>query len=102
MPPPEGVTIRPARDEHWPAITALQVDGAGDAREASFRRWQMRGYRRLLDRCPALWWVALRDGEVAGSAGLFGGAKLARYQQVAVAPEHRRRGVTAALVSAIA
>lgn len=103
VPPPEGVTIRPARDDEWPAITRLEVDRADAAGKAAFRRRQMRAYRRLvIGRRLARWWVALRDEDVVGSAGLFRGSKLARYQQIVVHPDHRRRGIATALVSAMA
>lgn len=102
VPPPDGVTIRPARDDEWKAITALGIDRTESAREKDLRRWQMRAYRRLVKRRVALWWVALRGEEVVGSAGLFSSSALARYQQVFVHPAHRRRGIATALVSAMA
>jgi GNAT superfamily N-acetyltransferase len=98
-PAPEGVVIAPVREDEWAALVELDV---AHSPEPPFRRWRMGEYRRLVERGTGRWWAARVDGEIVASAGLFAGGGLARYQHVLTHRDFRRRGIAAALVSAMA
>ena len=102
-PVPSGTSVRPVEDEEWPALVALDLEHAAElGASPDFRRWRMAEYRRLVERGAGSWWAAWRERALAGSAGIFRGDGLARYQHVVVSVEHRRQSVAAALVSAMA
>lgn len=99
--PAAPVAIRPVVTAEWPAVAALAPD-VHDDRERDFRVWQHRAYRSLVERDRGRWWGAWQGGDLVGSAGVLRDAALARYQDVGVAPAHRRRGIASALVSVMA
>jgi len=95
-----AVAVRPVLAGEWDAVLALAHEVHDDG-EHDFRAWQVGDHRDLVAAGLARWWGAWRDGRLVGSAGLVADATLARFQEVKVAPAHRRRGIASALVSAM-
>lgn len=100
-PAPGDVQIRPVTDGEWDAVVDLVV-GQYDAGQEGFERWRMGAYALLVASGRGRWWAAWRGGRPIASAGLFHGGGLGRYQQVLTSADHRRQGIAAALVAAMA
>ena len=99
LPPPE-IVVRPlAGEDDWEGqgrLTAACWSGAGSqefqsARQADFRRLEATG--------RAVFFGAFRRGELVSGCGIVSGrGGTARFQHVQTHPEHRRRGLTAAVL----
>ncbi len=106
----EGLELRPIRDVEWPAVVAIPLEEAEYEGAAEFLRWHYDDYRQAVLAGRGAWWGAFVGGELASTAGLFwaaagepaGRGRWARYQEVATAVRHRRRGLASALVHAMA
>ncbi len=97
-----------ADSELWEAVFEVQMAGILEedyARELDdrylydYRRQRNENVRRLLCAGGGGWYVALLDGEVAGSLGIIVTAGRARYQQVDTARRFRGRGIASRLVA---
>lgn len=106
VPLPADIEIRPLRsDEDWQAQLALGLatrepehDAAAYAR---FKAAQVAHHRHLSETLGV--WLGAFDGDrLAGSCGIFPVDDLARYQDVAVFPEYRRRGIARRLIAGAA
>jgi GNAT superfamily N-acetyltransferase len=98
------VSLRPLALADVPALGQLAWtiadDHTEDHRRFLARRaaWQS----RLVERGLARFWGAFDGDALVGSLGLVPLDRVARYQDVQVAPSHRRRGIAAALLAAAA
>lgn len=110
-PVPEGYAVRlldPASEEDWAGAVRLALaveveEGCEAASHLPYLRRRFAG-RRALARAGALrWWGAFREGAMAAQMGLVegdvDGRALARFQHVDTHPNHRRRGLCAALLA---
>jgi ribosomal protein S18 acetylase RimI-like enzyme len=96
--------LDPTADEQlWDAVIALQMAGAADEFQGSdyhltFLRARQRELRDVFSSGRGSWYVALLDGDLAGSLGIVVTETRARYQAVEIAEEFRRRGIARRLV----
>jgi GNAT superfamily N-acetyltransferase len=102
--PPAGIAIRALHSQSdWDAQMDMQMAARDPQHDEllyrSFKERQIEHHRQLSERIGA--WIGAFDGErLAGSCGIFNLSGLARYQDVAVHPAYRNRGVGSAIVSA--
>jgi ribosomal protein S18 acetylase RimI-like enzyme len=97
---PEGYAVRPFTPADAEATYRVIMDAFGewDQQPQSFEVWRA----STLDRPnvdPSAFRVATYAGEVIGAATVFDSAGEAWVAQLAVAPEHRRRGVAQQLLA---
>lgn len=85
--------MRPVRPGDLPALLRIE-------RGAFPVPWSERAFRMVMRRDPGSVLVAERSGRVAGYAALWVSADEAELADLAVAPEHRRRGVGRTLLRA--
>jgi GNAT superfamily N-acetyltransferase len=103
---PPGIEVRPSGDDELEAWLDVVVEGVahpdveGVPSHESFPRDVVERAERDLVAAGVTRYVALRDGVVAGGAGLRMAAGVAQLTGAATAPAHRRRGVQSALLSA--
>ena len=99
---PPGATLRPLdSDRDWERLFDLSVDVhpyASDPAGRAYLRWEHTGRRERIE-AGGRQWGAFVDGRLVGAAALLPGPTSARYQDVFVDPDHRRRGLASALVS---
>ncbi|MFN8195265.1 MAG: GNAT family N-acetyltransferase [Nocardioidaceae bacterium] len=104
-----GITLRaldPTDDADWAAYVDMEVDGydgsSGEDLDAHrvFLTRRFAGHRSLAASGRGAWFGAyLPDGRPVAGLGVFSvGRGLARYQDVVTHPDHRRRGIAAALL----
>lgn len=86
-----GLAIVPLREEHLPAVAALE-------RDAFAQPWSADALRAALDNPLSAFLVALRNGAVAGYLGLYCVVDEGQIANIAVAPACRRQGVATALL----
>lgn len=104
--PPGGVRIRPLLDERdLEAHLDMQMASRPPEHEETayrvFMERQIEHRRALVDEIGGVWLGAFAGQALAGSCGIFPvGGEAARFQDVIVHPDYRRRGVASALVSA--
>lgn len=101
-----GVELRQVavdEDAEWERLVELEMTdgivGTPDAHREFVRR-RFAGHRRAIRAGHGLWCAAqLPDGTPVATLGIFeAGAGRARYQSVLTHPDHRRRGLAAALL----
>lgn len=103
---PAGIDVRVARDEEfeaWLDVVAdgfTHPDGQGVPSHEDFPRDVIANAERDFVTAGVVPYIALRDGTVAGGAGLRVADGIAQLTGAATAPAHRRRGVQTALLSA--
>lgn len=89
-------------DELWAAVAELQIasrdDGHTEADYRTFTSARMADRRERFRAGDGAWYVALVDGQVAGSLGIIVTHGRARFQAVDTAAAFRRRGVATRLV----
>jgi GNAT superfamily N-acetyltransferase len=89
-------------EEMWAAVLELQVASREPNHPEEYYRTfvtaRMADRRARFRAGDGAWFVALLDGEVAGSCGVVVTQGRARYQAVDTAPAFRRRGVASRLV----
>lgn len=101
-PVPEGYAIRPI-GEDWDQLVAaqhrigLEEHGEGGDHLAYVTK-RFDRLRLQIAAGKGQWFGAFRGDELAADLGIMVGGGLARYQSVETLPEHRRRGLCAALV----
>jgi GNAT superfamily N-acetyltransferase len=110
-PLPGGYAIReldPASDRDWAeslrvALTVGVGEGYEEASHRPFLQRRILGRRTQARAGTLRWWGVFRDGDLAAQMGLVegevDGRPLARFQDVDTHPDHRRRGLCAALLS---
>lgn len=110
-PAPEGYVLReldPARGEDWReslrvALASGLENGHEEAGHRPFLERRVRARREEVAAGRLRWWGAFRGGEMAAQMGLVEGEvegrPLARFQEVDTHPDHRRRGLCAALLA---
>lgn len=102
---PPGVTIRESDDDEFDAWLDVVVDGfahpdtQGVASHEDFPREAIESATRAMAAAGTTRYVALREGEIAGSASVRLADDVALFTGAATAPAHRRRGVQTALLS---
>lgn len=89
-----GPSIRLMTRADLPAVLAIE-------RSVFTVPWTPVTFRTLMRQAGARLWVAERDGEVIGYAAVWAVLDQAELGNVAVAPEHRRRGVASTLVTTV-
>jgi ribosomal protein S18 acetylase RimI-like enzyme len=100
-----GIEIRPSGDDELEAWLDVVVDAVmhpdvdGAAAHEEFPRDAIERAERDLLATGVRRWSALRDGAIAGGAGLRVADGIAQMAGAATAPSHRRRGVQAALTA---
>lgn len=103
--PIPGIEVRRSGDdefEQWLAVVADAVahpDTQGVPWREEFPRDVYVGAERDFASAGVLRYVALRDGVVAGGAGLRMSEGIAQFAGAATAPTHRRRGIQSALLA---
>lgn len=104
---PPGVEVRPGGDDEFESWLNVVADGfahpdtQGVPSHEEFPREAIaRAIRDLTAAAGVMRYVALRDGVLAGGAGLRMAEGVAQLTGAATAPAHRRRGVQTALLSA--
>lgn len=103
--PEVDAEIRPiTSDDDWERLVGHRgrVDGrVSDAAHARFVRQRAIADRRLCEAGDARWFGAFVGGRLVSSAGVVtDGSGIGRYQLVMTDPDHRRRGLASAVVSA--
>lgn len=102
---PPGVTIRESDDDEFDAWLDVVVDGfahpdtQGVASHEDFPREAIESATRAMAAAGTTRYVALREGEIAGSASVRLTDDVALFTGAATAPAHRRHGVQTALLS---
>ena len=103
---PPGIEVRRSGDEELEAWLEVVVDAAahpdtqGLPWHEEFPRETLMAAERDSAAAGLLRYIALRDGIVAGGAGLSVSEGIAQMAGAATAPAHRRRGIQSALLSA--
>ena len=103
---PTGVEIRPSGDDELEAWLDVVVDAVahpdsqGVPWHEEFPRAAVERAERDLAATGVARYAAVRDGELAGGAGLRVADGIAQLAGAATAPAHRRRGIQSALLSA--
>lgn len=103
---PDGIVIRPSGDdefETWLAVMAEAVavpDTEGVPWHEEFPRDVYLTAERDAAAADIARYVAVRDGVVAGGAGLRTAEGIAQFAGAGTAPAHRRHGIQSALLSA--
>jgi GNAT superfamily N-acetyltransferase len=103
---PPGVAVRRSGDDEFEAWLDLAADAVahpdtqGVPWHEEFPREVYVGAERDMAAAGVLRYAALRDGVLAGGAGLRMAEGVAQFAGAAVAPAHRRHGIQAALLSA--
>ncbi len=106
---PAGFALKRVADDADRRVAAdLSAAEPGDEDPDAFRTLQrgrsefFRARERSAPDLAGGWFLATVDGEPVGTLGLYVRGRLGRYQQVFVAPEHRRAGVASSMVHAAA
>ena len=94
VPDPEGQAL-PAPDADWMAVTATAEH------QSPKRRQEKEGTPPLLT-VPGAWLTLRSDGAIAAVASVVAAGEVAGYFDLAVRPEHRRKGLAARAVRAAA
>lgn len=102
--------LDPAGDEElWQAVIDVQMATAeerglpgGRDSHVAFLRGRQQALRELFRRGRGGWYVALLEGQVAGSLGVVVTQRRARYQTVDTVAAFRRQGIASRLVYAAA
>jgi GNAT superfamily N-acetyltransferase len=103
---PSGIEVRCSGAEEFDDWLAVVVEGSvhpdtdGLPWHDEFPRAVIENAQRDSAAAGVMRYVALRDGVFAGGAELRVGGRVAQFAGAATAPEHRRRGVQTALLSA--
>ena len=103
---PLGVEVRPSGEEEFEAWLNVVLEGfahpdtQGVPLHDELPREVIAGAGRDFAAAGGIRYIALRDGVVAGGARLCMAEGVAQLAGATTAPEHRRRGVQAALLSA--
>ena len=103
---PPGVEVRPSGEEEFEAWLNVVLEGFAhpDTQRVPLRdelpREVIAGAGRDFAAAGGIRYIALRNGVVAGGARLCMAEGVAQLAGATTAPEHRRRGVQAALLSA--
>jgi GNAT superfamily N-acetyltransferase len=103
---PTGVEVRPSGDDEFEAWFAVVADGVahpdtqGAPSHEEFSRDVVARAERDFAAAGVTRYVAVRDGVIAGGAGLRVAEGVAQLTGAATAPAHRRWGVQTALLSA--
>jgi GNAT superfamily N-acetyltransferase len=103
---PPGVEVRHSGDEEldaWLDVVAegvLHPDAQGLPAHEEFSREDIDRAERDFAAAGVVRYLALRDGVIAGGAGLAIAEGVAQLTGAATAPAHRRRGVQSALLAA--
>lgn len=102
---PPGVTVRESGDDEFDAWLDVVVDGfahpdaQGVPSHEDFPREAIESATRDMAAAGVTRYVALCEGEIAGSASIRMADGVALFTGAATAPAHRRRGVQTALLS---
>ena len=103
---PPGVEVRPSGEEEFEAWLDVVLEGfahpdtQGVPVHDELPREVIAGAGRDFAAADGIRYIALRDGVIAGGARLRMAEGIAQLAGATTAPEHRRRGVQAALLSA--
>jgi len=103
---PRGVTVRHSGDDEFDAWLDVVVDGfahpdlQGVPAHEDFPRDTLESAVRDMAAAGVTRYVALREGEIAGTASIRMADGVALFTGAATAPAHRRHGVQTALLSA--
>lgn len=82
----KAIELVPLKEEHIPAILVIEKASNGAP-------WSERSFRNELSHPYGIFVVAVERGEVVGYAGAWMVVDEAHVTTVAVAPDHRRRGI---------
>jgi GNAT superfamily N-acetyltransferase len=103
---PPGIEVRRSGDEEFDAWLDVAADGVAHP-DAEGVPWHEEFPREIyiraerdMDAAGVVRYAALRDGVLAGAAGLRLAEGVAQFAGAATAPAHRRHGIQAALLSA--
>ncbi|MEA2554582.1 MAG: [ribosomal protein S18]-alanine N-acetyltransferase [Fimbriimonadaceae bacterium] len=88
--PLRGLVFEPLLEEHIPPILLIEKESNGAP-------WSERSFRNELDHPFGIFLVAMENGQVVGYAGEWLVVDEAHITTVAVAPEHRRKGIGRAI-----
>jgi len=102
---PDTIEIRPSGDDEFDAWLELMADAVAvqDTQGVAWREEFPRDIYLAAERDAAAAdidrYLALRDGVIAGGAGLRTAEGIAQFAGAATTPAHRRRGIQSALLS---
>lgn len=109
--PPEGYELRElASERDWNKSLQLSLlqavaDGYTEADHLSFLRRRIEGRRHQASLGHLRWWGAFHGTDLAAHMGLvegvIDGRAMARFQDVETHPDHRRRGLSTALLAKV-
>jgi ribosomal protein S18 acetylase RimI-like enzyme len=106
--PPSAVTVRALDlEREWAQFErlnreadVLELAGVHRPYHQFKERWRAR-WRELVAQGHAAWFGAFLDGELVGQCGLVTVDGLGGFESVETHPDHRRKGVCSALMSAV-
>jgi len=104
--PPDGIEIRPSGDDEFDAWLNVMADAVAvpDTQGVPWREEFPRDIYLAAERDAAAAgiarYVALREGGIAGGAGLRTAEGIAQFAGAATVPAHRRHGIQSALLTA--
>jgi GNAT superfamily N-acetyltransferase len=107
-PPPQGYTFRPLAGDDWIQVIDRQladndISGEYDPHDQeAFLRQRIATQRRLCERGDAAFVGAFSAGRLVGELGIVRCGRIARYQDVGTAADHRRRGLASHLLGVAA
>jgi GNAT superfamily N-acetyltransferase len=109
---PQGYDLRElASEEDWEQSLQLGLlmavaEGYAEGPHLAFLRRRIEGRRRQAKEGHLRWWGAFRGSDLAAHMGLVegevDGRSMARFQDVETHPDHRRRGLSTALLAKVA
>jgi GNAT superfamily N-acetyltransferase len=91
-------------DKRWSDVTLLNIE----AFASQFQNYEIYAernfaeHRSMIAKGIGKWFVAMVDGEVAGTVGFYPGDGVYRYQEVAVREKFWRQGVAATMIYEVA
>ena len=98
-PPPATVVRRLAGDDDWEELLDLTVACWSSEGGPEFQRARQADFQRLEASGRAAFFGAFLKGELVSACGIVSGlGGTARFQHVQTHPEHRRRGIAAAVL----
>jgi len=87
-------------DPLWEEVLAINIEAFSPdfPNYAVFATQNIEEHRMMIAKGLGRWFVAMIDGDAAGTLGIYPGEEVYRYQEVAVREKYRRRGVASTMI----